>query len=138
VRGYEGSRALAVGQGAFYLVTGIWPLVHVASFVAVTGPKQDLWLAQTVGALLAVSGIAFVGAAARRRLTPEVRFLAGGQAVVLGIVDVVFVLRATISAIYLADAAVEFALAIAWLAAIPPARAQKQAVHTSVGRQTSE
>lgn len=29
-------------QGTFYLATGIWPLVHIESFVAVTGPKTDL------------------------------------------------------------------------------------------------
>ena len=28
-------------QGSYYLVTGLWPLVHLASFEAITGPKVD-------------------------------------------------------------------------------------------------
>ncbi len=32
--------ALAVAQGAFYLATGVWPLLHVRSFEAVTGERR--------------------------------------------------------------------------------------------------
>ncbi len=30
-----------IGQGVFYLATGIWPLVNIQSFEMVTGPKTD-------------------------------------------------------------------------------------------------
>jgi len=105
---------LALAQGAFYFTTGVWPLLHLTSFLAVTGPKTDLWLVQTVGALLAVFGAALVLAARRDRLTPEWRLLAAAFALVLATVDIVFVARGTISPIYLADAAIEIPLAIAW------------------------
>ena len=45
---------LAMIQGAYFLATGIWPLLHLASFMRVTGPKTDRWLVKTVGALVAV------------------------------------------------------------------------------------
>ncbi|WP_242394339.1 hypothetical protein [Anaeromyxobacter oryzisoli] len=32
-------RRLAIGQGAFYLAAGIWPLLDEAGFEAVTGPN---------------------------------------------------------------------------------------------------
>lgn len=31
-------------QGCYYLITLIWPLVHIKSFMAVTGYKRDVWL----------------------------------------------------------------------------------------------
>ena len=30
-------------QGVYYALTGIWPVVHIGSFMKVTGPKRDLW-----------------------------------------------------------------------------------------------
>jgi hypothetical protein len=55
-------RTILTLQAIYYLFTGIWPLVHLASFEAVTGPKTDDWLVQTVGVLAAVIGAAlFIG-----------------------------------------------------------------------------
>ncbi len=50
------ARATALGQGAFWLAAGVWPLLHYRSFEAVTGPKQDDWLVKTIGGLIAVVG----------------------------------------------------------------------------------
>ena len=106
---------LGVAHGAFYFVTGVWPILHLDSFLFVTGPKTDLWLVQTVGALLAVFGAVLFLAARRNRLTPEWCLLAAGLAAALAAVDIVFVTRNVISPIYLADAAVEIPLTVAWL-----------------------
>jgi hypothetical protein len=106
--------AVAAVQGLFYLVTGVWPLVHIDSFQAVTGPKTDLWLVYTVGLLVAVIGGVLLIAAVRRRVTAEVALLAVGAALALAGIDVVFVAREVIRPIYLADAAVEVLLAAWW------------------------
>ena len=50
------TRALAAGQGAYFLITGLWPLFSLKTFYAVTGPKRDGWLVQTVGAMIACIG----------------------------------------------------------------------------------
>lgn len=110
-----GARWLGSLQGLFYTLTGVWPLLHLRSFIYVTGPKTDLWLVQTVGALIAVSGIALFLAARRRKLTAEWALLAAGQAGSLAVIDIVFVARDRISGIYLADAVVEIALVVTWL-----------------------
>jgi hypothetical protein len=34
---------VALVQGVYFLLTGVWPIVHLPSFLAVTGPKTDLW-----------------------------------------------------------------------------------------------
>jgi hypothetical protein len=109
-----GAGALAALQGVYFLTTGVWPLVHMESFLAVTGQKTDLWLVQTVGALIAVVGAVLLLAAASGRVTWEVLALGAGTAAALGAVDVVFVARDVIPPVYLADAAVEAVLILWW------------------------
>ena len=41
-------RALALTQGAFYALTGIWSIVDIESFERVAGPKTDHWQVKTV------------------------------------------------------------------------------------------
>jgi hypothetical protein len=108
---------LAMAQGAFYFATGVWPLLHMGSFEAVTGEKTDDWLVQTVGALIAVSGAAMLMAGLRRRVTPEIALLAAGSAGALAAIDVIYTARRVIRPVYLADAAVEVGLIGAWAAA---------------------
>ena len=110
----EPGTTVAAVQGFFYLATGVWPLVHIDSFMAVTGPKTDLWLVYTVGVLVAVVGAVLILAARSGRTTPEVALLAVGCALGLAGIDVVFVSRGVIDPIYLADAAVEVTLAAWW------------------------
>lgn len=72
---------VAVGQGLFYLITGIWPLLSINSFQKVTGPKFDLWLVKTVGALVTVIGSVLTLAGIRRHIPREIKLLAIGSAV---------------------------------------------------------
>lgn len=99
-------------QGVYYGVSGLWPLIHMPSFLAVTGPKQDLWLVRTVGVLILVIGSVLLTAVARRRPSGEVVVLAIGTALALATIDVVYVVLDVIGPIYLADALVECALAL--------------------------
>jgi hypothetical protein len=103
-------------QGAYFLTTGIWPLLSRRSFEAVTGPKTDFWLARTVGVLVTGIGGALLLADHNKRVTPELRALGVASAGGLALVDVVFSLRGRISKVYLADALVELALVAGWAA----------------------
>jgi hypothetical protein len=114
----ETARTLALGQGVYFVATGVWPLLHMRSFEAVTGPKVDKWLVKTVGALVAVIGGVLVSAAARRHVTPDTAGLAIGSAAALGAIDVIYAGKGRIAPIYLADAAVEGAIVTAWAAAV--------------------
>lgn len=107
-------RLVAFGQAAYFLVTGVWPLVHIRSFEWVSGPKVDRWLVKTVGALVGVVGAAIGLAAWRRRITPEIELLAVGSALALAAIDVVYVARRRIRPVYLLDAAMELALIVGW------------------------
>jgi hypothetical protein len=105
---------VALVQGGFYAVTGVWALVDLDSFMAVTGPKTDLWLVKTVGALVTVIGGVLLTAGWRRRVTRDVLLLGIGAALSLATIDVVYASAGRISKIYLLDAAAEVGLAIAW------------------------
>ena len=102
------------GQGLYYFVTGVWPLVSISTFEMITGPKTEDWLVQTVGALIVVIAITLLTSAWKRRSPPEVVLLAVGSAGALTAVDVVFVARGMIPPIYLLDAAAEVVLIAAW------------------------
>jgi hypothetical protein len=129
------ARHVARVQSAYYLVTGLWPLLSRGSFEAVTGRKQDFWLVQTVGALVGVTGATLAAAARDQRSlqSPAVRTLAIGSALSLATIDLAFVLRGRISPIYLVDAAVELGLVAGWLvrgSALPVPDAWTLGLHT--------
>ena len=110
-------RRIATLQATFYLTTGLWPLAHRRSFERVTGPKVEFWLAQTVGITIAAIGAGLAQAGSRTRVPRELRTVALASAAGLAFVDLYFVTQRRISKIYLADAAAELALVIAWLLA---------------------
>jgi hypothetical protein len=107
------ARVLRTSQGLYFLVTGLWPLLHMRSFLAVTGPKTDLWLVKTVGALVAVIGGTLLGRATRHEPAAAAD-LAVGSAAALAAIDVVYVAQGRIARIYLLDAALEAAIIAAW------------------------
>jgi hypothetical protein len=115
--------ALLWVQGAYYLLTGVWPLVSLETFLLVTGPKtdhlitgdpSDHWLVITVGVLVTAIALALLAAAWRRNPTLEVMVLAIASAAGLTIVDFVYVYRQAIGPIYLVDAALEIVLLAGW------------------------
>ena len=109
---------LAALQGAYFALTGAWALVHIESFMLVTGPKTDVWLVKTVGILVLAIGIALLVAAARERVSLEVAILAIGTAAGLAAIDIVYATTDVIRDVYLLDAAAEALLILAWGAAL--------------------
>lgn len=112
------SETLVLIQGVYFLITGVWPLVHMSSFLAITGPKTDLWLVKTVGVVVAVIGLTLGLAGWNQRVTGEIMLLAVGGAAALGAVDVAYVLRRVIPRVYLFDAAAEAVLVVSWVVAL--------------------
>jgi hypothetical protein len=110
-------RRVALVQGAYFAATGVWPLVSLPSFEAVTGPKVDKWLVRTVGVLVAVVGGVLISAAARNRVTGEIAALGVGTAAGLGLIDAIYASTGRVSRIYLLDTAIETILIAAWGAA---------------------
>ena len=106
----EAIRKSLLVQGAYYLGTGVAPFVSRRAFEAVTGPKKEWWLVETVGVLVSAVGAGVMAAAARDRVTAEVTTIAVGCAGGLAAIDIVYVMRGQISPAYLADAAAQIGL----------------------------
>ena len=104
-------------QGGYYLLTGLWPLLHLASFEAVTGPKVDDWLVRMVGLLAAVIGAVLVIAGRQGKQGLEIAVLAVGSALAFTAVDVWYALGGRIAPVYLVDAAVEVAFVVSLVSA---------------------
>jgi hypothetical protein len=45
-------------QGAWYLVTGLWPVLSLRTFALVAGPKPDAFQTRTTGITYAAAGVA--------------------------------------------------------------------------------
>jgi hypothetical protein len=117
--------SVALGQAAFYLATGIWPLLSMNTFEKVTGPKTDKWLVKTVAMMINVVGVVLAVAGSRRKIAPEIPLLAVGSALALTAVDVVYVSKKRISKIYLLDAVTELILVALWIVAWQQARTER-------------
>lgn len=97
-------------QGIYYVATGVWSLVGIRSFQKVTGPKSDVWLVKTVGALVSAVGATLILSSFRKKPPLEARFLSTSSALALASVESVYAVKGRISPVYLLDAAVELFL----------------------------
>jgi hypothetical protein len=110
-------KTLATWQGWFYIIQGLWPIVHIQSFMLVSGPKTDQWLVKTVGGLIFVIGFVFCLAAYRKHISLEIILLGVGTPAVLAIIDIWYVSISRISPVYLLDAVVEILIILLWVVA---------------------
>lgn len=106
---------LPVVQGVYFFITGVWPLLHIESFIWLSGPKYDIWLVETVGILLALIGLHMFVAGYFRRIHVETFLIAAGSAAALATVDIYYVAIGRIWEIYLLDAGIEVIFVILWL-----------------------
>lgn len=102
-------------QGAYFAITGLWPLFHYPSFEKVTGPKADVWLVKTVGALVSVIALLLLIAAVYREINVSTVIAGAGTAFALMMVDIIYVSKKVIRPIYLADAIIEMVLVSIWI-----------------------
>lgn len=108
-------RILAYGQGIFYFLTGVWPIVDINSFMKVTGPKVDIWLVKTVGVLIIVISITLLAAAYRNKISPEIILLGSTACIGFILIDVIYVMSDTILPVYLLDAVAELLILTGWI-----------------------
>jgi hypothetical protein len=99
-------------QAGYYIATGVLPFLSRRAFEAMTGPKREWWLVQTVGVLVTAIGGTLLAGARRREAGPEVHGLAAASAAGLAAIDVVHVARRRIAPSYLVDAGVQVALLV--------------------------
>jgi hypothetical protein len=121
------TRTVAMMQGVYYIVTGIWPLISMNTFEWVSGPKTDDWLVRTVGILVVVVGLVLVSAAIKRDLGAPARILGVGSAAGLAWIDFFYAMRGVIWPIYMLDGIGQVGLIVLWAIALMKDR--RTAVH---------
>ncbi|MBJ6116605.1 hypothetical protein JAO76_00255 [Pontibacter sp. BT310] len=102
-------------QGLYWFVTGVWPYLHLKSFLIVTGPKADIWLLYTVSVLITIVGGVLLVAGIRKQVTPELKWLGIAGAAGLTGIDMYYALNDVIWDVYLLDAIGEVILILLWL-----------------------
>lgn len=108
-------KAIIWVQGIYTLITAVWPIIHVDSFMEVTGPKTDVWLVKTVGALLiplAACLMSYLFIETDRRPA----FILGTLSCVAFIsIDFYYALKDIIPNIYMADGVLQILFLSTWL-----------------------
>lgn len=106
---------VSILQGVYWFITGIWPFLHLRSFLWVTGPKEDIWLLYTVSVLITVIGGVLLAAGLQKNVTQELKWLGIASAAGLTGIDVYYAGTDVIWDVYLLDAAGELLLILLWL-----------------------
>lgn len=102
-------------QALYTLTTAVWPMVHLQSFMWVTGYKVDQWLVITVALLLAAIGVCLLLEARAKQPSFPVAVLGLLAAAAMAFIDFYYALHDVIRNIYMADGVIEIALVICWL-----------------------
>jgi len=102
-------------QGTYTLITAIWALIDIDSFMAVTGPKTDIWLVKTVAALLIPIAISLLYPVFFVSTFLQPFLLGFLTAIALAIVDFYYSMNGVISKIYMWDGVAESVFAIVWI-----------------------
>ena len=107
-------KALLWTQSVYYLITAVWPLVDIQSFMQVTGYKTDQWLVKTVGALLVPVAICLGIHLFIRTNMIAAMTLGAGCAIAFLVIDLYYALNDVISDIYLLDGIAQFGFLVWW------------------------
>jgi hypothetical protein len=103
-------------QGLYFTLTGLWPIIHMPSFLKVTGSKTDLWLVRTVGLLIFSLGISLLYSAfVLVTISKALALCALLEAAFLLLIELYYVRKGVISKIYYLDSIVETAFILLWL-----------------------
>ena len=108
-------KILLICQGSYFLLTALWAIVDIDSFMAVTGPKTDIWLVKTVAVLLIPISTSLLLSAVLPSTIWQPVFLGLVSAVVLAVIDFYYSGNNTIDKIYMLDGFLECIFVIGWI-----------------------
>ncbi len=101
-------------QGAYFFLLGLWPLIHINSFIDVTAIKSDFWMAKTIGLLLSVIGLVLLYAWYHLQNANSLVLLGMASNVVLVGMESYYFSIGVLPTIYLVDTAMQSVLFIVW------------------------
>ncbi len=105
-------------QGAYYVVTGLWPVVATEHYMRATGQESHAGVARALGGAVAALGVALALDLIPRR---PARWVGIGSALLLGSGGAYFAARGRGVPTNATDTAMQLAFAISWIARGKPA-----------------
>jgi hypothetical protein len=121
-------RILLWVQAIYFFLTALWGLVDIDSFMAVTGPKADIWLVKTVSVLLIPIVISMLCGIFLDAHPLHVILVAGTAAAVLAFIDFYYTANNTIRNVYALDGIVETLFVLSWIYLLLQYRSRKRKV----------
>jgi hypothetical protein len=102
-------------QGLYTVLTALWGLLHIKSFMIVTGPKNDIWLVKTVSVVLLAIGCTFITHAITRNAKSPAIVLGLFTSFGLAVIDFYYATADMISPVYMADGIIETIFGAVWI-----------------------
>jgi TRAP-type uncharacterized transport system fused permease subunit len=112
---YKIYRLLLWIEGLYSLVTAIWPILDIDSFMKVTGPKTDQWLVKTVSVLILSIAVFFLVQLRYNSPIVPVAILGILFSAGLIVIDFYYPSIDRISNIYMADGVVQIIFLLCWI-----------------------
>ncbi len=108
-------KTLVLFQATYTFLTAVWPIVHIESFMEVSGYKKDVWLVKTVGAILIpIASCLMMYLFIKTDRRPA--FVLGSLSCIAFItIDFYYALNDVISAVYLADGVLQILFLAGWV-----------------------
>ena len=107
--------SLSLVQGIYTLLTALWALADIQTFMEVTGPKTDIWLVKTIAVLLLPIAFCFLWGCyfnTDRRLITIIGIMTSAG---LAFIDFYYTYNGTIRKIYRADGYLEILFLLIWI-----------------------
>lgn len=108
-------KLLLILQGFYTLLTALWALIDIDSFMEITGPKTDLWLVKTVSVLLVPIAFSLILPVFFKATFWQPFIIGLLSAAGLAVIDFYYSLNSTISKIYLWDGIAQCFFALWWI-----------------------
>jgi hypothetical protein len=108
-------KSLLFIQGVYTLITAIWPLIDIKSFMVVTGPKTDIWLVKTVAVVLLPIAAFYLINIYRPGEILHLVLIGVINSIGLAIIDFYYSGKNIISRIYAVDGALQVIFALCWI-----------------------
>jgi hypothetical protein len=101
-------------EAIYTLLTALWGLIDIDSFMQVTGPKTDVWLVKTVSVLLLPIAICFISGIYLKQNPLTIILVGLTTSVGLAAIDFYYTANDTIRFVYAIDGSLQLLFFTCW------------------------
>ncbi len=112
-------RRVVLAQGAYYILAGVWPLLHFSSYARIVAVDVNPFQAQVFAGMLIVIGAALIEAARREPPGPFPTLLGAAVAGAIALVSLIWLPRLGVASGLWIDLIVEVAIAVTLILLYP-------------------